>query len=330
MTTDLMEKLDALGPGTDYTDAATYSFLDDDGEDGAPTPDAQTADDQAALTEQPQGVEVNGAEPEHAAPVADDQAPAAKVDGVLTRDGKHVIPFAVLEAERKSKDDLQRQLAEERAARQKLVDDIEAAKATKEVADKDASRRYSAEEIEEAAVDFPVMARMMTQQNELIDELSGIRTAVTSTKAQAAESDEDAGRASIQSDIDVNPLLAEWQAEGGSLWAQAVKLDAVLLEDPKWANKPRAERFAAVQKGIAATHGITPIHAPEPQAEPVAAKKTPATQTVQEVMPTLSDFGGRAAAAKDEFAADMPVGQMYDKAMSMDMSAIRRMVGIDY
>lgn len=164
---------------------------------------------------------------------------------------------------------------------------------------------------------------MMESQNALIDQLAEMRTAPAAAVRQ--EPDE---AAAVQAEIDNLPLLTRWQAKGGPVWAAAVELDQALQTDPVWSAKPQGERFAEVQRRVAEDLGI-PI--PTPQATTAApAPQNKAPAPIAAPSPSITDFNGSAPALPGARPLDgLAVGQAVDKAMSMSLEDIQRMVGVN-
>ena len=317
MTATNSQMLERLEGITDFTDPNAFNALYED--------EAGTA------TEASQGDTPNTGAPAAEATGESSAAPAAAetkadeaVDGVLTKDGKRVIPYDVLAEARKTATTNAQRAAELAEANRQLQEQIEALKTGKPepTTETTTKGKFSAERIAAAREDFPEMADMMEGQNALIDQLAAMRTAEAPAPRQA-QSDE---VSATQADIDNLPLLTRWQAKGGPVWATAVALDQQLQEDPVWSTKPQAERFAEVQRRVAEDLGIpTPSATPAP---PAAQTKPPAPLAAP--APSISDFNGSSPALPGSAPLDgLAVGQAVDKAMSMTLEQIQRMVGVN-
>lgn len=337
MTTDLTTRIEALDTSVDYTDPNTYAALLYGNEPAATTPNpsegvTETTAPAAAPAPTPAvAAPAPAAATESSATPAAAPSPASEVvDGVLTKDGKRVIPFAVLEETRKTAQASSQRAKDLAAANERMQAELEALRAGKATTSAPAPAGvYTADRIEEVRADFPEMAELMESHNRMQSELQSIRQAAPAPAPASTEADATAVR--IQSLIDQRPLLAEWQAQGSAMWEKACALDNELREDPAWSTKSEADRFAAVEASIAARYGLTVPStppAPTPAAAP-AAPTPPAIQQAAPVLPTLSDFGGTPVAVGDPLAG-LRVGQMVDAAMNMDMEQIRRMAGLPY
>ena len=311
--------------GVDVTDAAAIADLLDLHPDEAVSDTGETEGAVAAETETaPVAAEV-GAEavaPKESS-VSPDAATGTQNDiaGVLTKDGKHVIPHAVLSAERTEKIHWREAAAAERAraeqAEQKLEDAL-AGRSPKQEA-------LTEEIVAQREADFPEHGK------ELRAAFEQIKAAQASVKAQPARNIAQETQAEVaeaeQLDIAImaRPLLAQYRDRGGVVWARAVEMDNELAA----AHPDRNERFILVEQQLAAELGI-PVSTPIPQAAAKAAPARPrATPTPTAVMPTLTDFNGSGVSIKSDNPFEgISDGQMVDKAMNMNLNDLRAMVGL--
>lgn len=342
MTDTLSQKLEALDRGADFTDPNTYAALlygDEPADSPAPQPDApqgDTAPAPQATAPAPAPAEAPAAaaapSPDSSAsPAAAETTASEPVDGVLTKDGKRVIPYAVLEETRKTAQANAQRVRDLAEANERLQAELEAQKAGAAPQAPKAAP-YTPERIEQVKADFPEMAEMMEAHNRLLEEFQATRSA----PAPQAQPKDD-GASVVQALIDQHPLLSKWQAKQGIAWARAVEVDSALRDDAVWSAKTEAERFAEVERRVADELGVdipSPAAAAAPAAPP-AAPQTPTTpaaaiKTAAPVLPTLSDFGGQAPAVVHDPLAGLKAGQMVDKAMSMSEEELRRMVGLSY
>lgn len=315
MTATNSQMLERLEGITDFTDPNAFNALyEDEAGTAAEATQGDTPNTEAPAAE----VKVESSATPAAAETKADEA----VDGVLTKDGKRVIPYDVLAEARKTATTNAQRAAELAEANRQLQEQIEALKTGKPADPATQPKgRYSAERIAQVRDDFPEMAEMMESQNALIDQLAEMRTAPAAAVRQ--EPDE---AAAVQAEIDNLPLLTRWQAKGGPVWAAAVELDQALQTDPVWSAKPQGERFAEVQRRVAEDLGIpTPSATPAP---PAAQTKPPAPLAAP--APSISDFNGSSPALPGSAPLDgLAVGQAVDKAMSMTLEQIQRMVGVN-
>lgn len=265
-----------------------------------------------------------------AAPPEDSSAtPAAAPEnqtepaGVLTKDGKHVIPHFVLAEERRSKSLLQQQLTE---ANRKLQEQALLLESGGKPADKVG---YSDEQLAELETDFPQLLPLLNTVKELQANAAKNQSRAIPVNQEDVAAQEVAAQEAMDAAFAGRALLSKYRETGGVVWNRAVEIDNTLQKDPAFASKTMAERFAAVEQSLAAELGI-PLSTPKPQAAAQAAPARPrATPTPAEVMPTLTDFTGSGVSIKsaDPFngASD---GEMVDKAMNMNINDLRAMVGL--
>lgn len=320
MSETLTERIEALeSSGVDYSDPKTYADLLGYGEEGQE--DQPAAAEVQGETKEPAAQAEPPAQENSAAPAAAEEV-ETEAAGIATKDGKRVIPFAVLQDTRnkanelaKTVERLQRELEAKQAGTTTAKTDAQAAADASALSDEDLS---------DIEADFPAVAKLAQAYKALQAQVTEVKTA-SQKQADATQATADVD---LQALIDERPLLSKWQARGGAAWAEAVALDKELQADAQWANKPMAQRFEEVERRIAEDFGIQiakPAPAPAPKTGPAKAAEPVATT----VTPTLTDFNGRPAAVGDPMA-DMPVGKMVDTAMNMDMESLRRMAGLSY
>lgn len=370
-TQDIHTQIDSLdGKNVDYSDPNLYAQIlgydqdaGDEGQGGSQSADslietsqgdaaaaAATTVDGTAAAGQPDNTSQAAAAPAAAtsdstAVVTDQQGADQSqqgIDGVATRDGKRIIPYAVLEHERREKQqlkdqlkDLQQQLQAKAAGASTEAGDLADRAATNPDSLTDA-------ELQELEKDFPSLAKPMKVLRALTQKVEGLQQGSqapaaaqpTQQAAQAPVQPEDE-QAAFDNGIADNPLLAKWMSEGGREWQRAVAIDRVLSADPENANLTYSQRFAKVQAMVAAEFGIQAPAAPKPApaggAKPAsAAAAAPAQPQTQQVMPTLTDLGGMGVSVSKDPLDGMTPGQMVDAAMDMSEEQLRRMAGLSY
>lgn len=234
------------------------------------------------------------------------ETPAEPTGDVLSRDGKHTIPFSVLETARaKAQAETQaRQEAEARVAElQELATRLEAqvnaaktgdeAPATSSVTEDSAS--VSQEELDALRDDFPALAKVLEAQMATVSRLQE-QLAIVSKAEQARQADAEKDvQASVQELIDANPKLLHLQTNDPEGWAAAIALDDTFRADPKLAELGTAERFNKVVAAYEAAHGAIAV----PQ-----AKTSPSKQSKASTVPvSMSAIPGGTPPAVDEAAA---------------------------
>lgn len=314
----LADKLEDLDPGTDFQDPNVYADLlgyNDESAPEAQAPQGETEPAAAAPAEQPQS---------SPAPAAAEK-PEGEIAGALTKDGKHVIPYSVVQDLRTTTATQAARIAELTASIERMQAEVTAKANGTPTESTGEAPQFSAAELDDMA-DFPVLAKLVQGYRALEAELQSVKATQAAPAAARGPSASDIE--ATQAAIDTQPLLSKWQAKGGELWAQAVALDTQLQSDPQWAGKPMTERFAEVQRRVANEYGFS---VPSASSGPAPAPKPGSTPTpeAREVLPTLTDFGGGAVAAADP-TSGMTRGQMVDRAMNLSVEEIRKSVGLTY
>lgn len=131
--------------------------------------------------------------------------------------------------------------------------------------------------------------------------------------------------------IAANPLIAKWMGEKGPEWKRAAALDRTLRDDPTTSHLSYAERFARVQRSVAAEFGIALPSTPAPAAAaaPAAAPATaPAVRTAP--MPSLSDMGGAAPQSNEDAVNSATAVDLLASAERMSDAELMRFAGIGY
>lgn len=329
---DLATRLEAVNSDADFSDPNLYAKLLGYDQEGAavPAPAAEQTTTQGETAAPAPATEAAPAAPDSTQPPASAETTAEpEIAGALTKDGKHVIPYSVVQDLRTTTTKQAERIAELQAAMERMQAERQAqaegtsTAATQAQADA-AAVQFSEDELADLEA-IPAAAKLVKGFQALQQQLATMQSA----PPQHAQTQPAPNVEAVQSAIDANPLLVKWQAKGGELWQRAVEMDAQLQRDPQWAGKPMAERFAQVQKLVADDYGI-PVQS-APSAPPAAAQqpRPAASPAVRETMPTLSDFAGGPMAVGDPMAG-MSAAQMTDKAMSMSVEDLRKMVGLSY
>lgn len=324
---ELSQRL-AAAEGQDFTDPNFFleQLYGDQGNEDPQPPQGETATteqttapaaDPPAQAEsgQPPGAAAQGNEPE--------------IAGVLTRDGKHFMPYRVVEDLRSTA----RTQAERIAELQAAVERMEAEKAaradgTSTEASQQQANADALQFTEDELADLeavPAAAKLVKGFQAMQAELERLKTAAPAAQQSTVQA---GAIRETQDAIDRNPLLARWQAKGGELWQQAVELDKQLEHDPAWAGKPMFERFAEVQRRVAEDYGIPVPSTSGGTTAPAPNPPRPQARTPSAPAPTASDFNGSTVAG-DQLEG-LSRGQMVDRAMKMSVEELRASVGLSY
>jgi hypothetical protein len=234
-------------------------------------------------------------------------------DGIATKDGKHIIPYSVLQADRERARRAEEALAE---SQRKLADLEAAAKSGQGVKDGEAAAPnqaddLSAEDLETLKEDFPTVYKgimAMKKQAEMLEaQLKPVQATVQQQEQDAQRTQADL----VQEAIDATPKLAHIKAQDPEAFALAAQFDNTLKASPQWAGKTLEERFAKVIEMVESANGVINVPGQSTQsssqktaeqlkteAKAIAAAQAKATKT--NVPTSLSDFpAGQHAAADD-------------------------------
>lgn len=290
----------------------------------------------AAPTAATPAVEAVQAESE---PVEKTQTPTepteAEAAGVATKDGKHVIPYSVLQSEREQK-------VRANTLLQEMTQRVTALEQSLQAAAKGANTGAAPRAAEAVAADATAMSDADLEA--LREDFPTVYKALKATMAHAAvleaqvreqasfrQEVEGASQRdvemTVQEAIDSVPKLAHLQASDPQTFALAQQFDDTLKNTPAWASKPMADRFAKVIEMVESTNGAIDLPGskskqspPAPnaedlkkQAQAVAAAATKAAKT--NVPTSLSEFpvGEPAAQTETEALENMTHAQLAEK-----------------
>ncbi|ECA5249407.1 hypothetical protein ELS07_12540 [Salmonella enterica subsp. enterica serovar Lomalinda] len=227
--------------------------------------------------------------------------PQEDVTGILTRDGKHVIPYDVLEAERTGRQRveqeaflLKQQLAEEQRKIDLLTSQIKQAGMTPDPLPEDT--RISDEQIARIKEEYPEVANALTLMARKYDYL----------QARIQEAQQVPQENPVVQAMNAVPDLVDWQRSDPDKFAVAIHLDEKLQTEPAWKDKPLTERFAEVARRTRAAYGEVPSHSVVEQDKnqkvlAAAADKVAKADAAAAVPDSPSDLGNTAAVPQDKF-----------------------------
>lgn len=352
----MQERINALNPDTmDWNDAAAYAALgigagDDDGPiDESQIEQGDTDVQQAAAAPASAPAAAPAAAPapsESSAPPAAASASESgeQVEGVATADGRRVIPYAVL---RQTREEARHFRDENERLRQQLE---EATKSAAGTGQQDLVARANAapetltdEDLAELEQDYPTLSKALkaikatqAQVQQLAQAPAPAAPApAAAPAAQAAQQAE--GEEEFDAAIAASPLISKWMTDKGPEWDRARAIDRVLLEDPKTANLTFAQRFAKVERMVAAEFEI-PLPSktqPNPAAPPAAAAPAapaaaPAAPVRASALPTLTDLGGTPPASGEDAINSKTAADLLAATNNMSEEQLMRMAGVIY
>lgn len=343
MTTEneLANRLDNLPDDFNFEDSnalAQAMGVDmNDEDDAAGQPQGDTASAPAAAPAAPAAAAPAAAPAAVAAVAPSAQAdgsatPAAaaadpvQVDGVLTKDGKHTMPYAVLQgARREALENRQRAEALEETNRQ-LQEQIEALKTGQPSGESE----FTAEQLAQVEADFPQLAPYIKTIKTLTDQVAELRQSPTQARPDPRSQIDQQLDAQAQLDaaLAARPLLSKYSEQGGVVWSRAVEIDKALINDPAFAGKSLTERFAETERRLADELGIPVPGAPKTTQTTVSAAAIDAAP--RSGPSTLSDITGTAPAVdRDVWDDRLPIDSLA-AAEKLSDEGLMRMAGLSY
>jgi len=290
--------------------------------------------------------------------VKDGGTPATeKVDGVLAKDGKNVIPFSVLEEARQKAEaervahaealeratKAERELAEMRAAQaqvasSKRVDDLKAELAEIE---KDIADAKALEEKDVPEITRPMMRTLERQKRDIEDRIKAESDAAAKqaedAKREAQEREErdrtttlEAEQAKANEAVEGNPTLRYWREKNPAMFDLAAVEDERLRgeRNAEYMAMSYADRFAHVVAGMEKRYGKAEI--PAEFLKPASSGKGETKETGGIKSMTLSDLPGGAPPAQGDarienmsnFEIGRHVNRLMDKGILDPMALV--------
>ena len=242
---------------------------------------------------------------------------------VLSKDGKHTIPYEVLENQRARARALEqenqqlRTIQAERDKLQALLDkhqiDINA----------DNLENLTDEALAEIADEFPLVGKGF---NRLFAEINQLKQTVAKTTAPV-----DPGVSDVRKVFNSVPELVAWEAGDPDRLDYAIAKDKELMADPLWAEKPVRDRFLeAVRRTTSAFGDVVPAKT-EPASKPDPVK-TKETDTLPN-SPSEIGNGLRESATRGtpEYYANLSTSQLQTEMARMSSAELDRLLSsIDF
>ena len=240
------------------------------------------------------------AEAAAAASVPTDAAPAKEQEApILSKDGKHTIPYDVLKSERDKRQAAEGQMADYQARIDALQAQLASGQApTPAAAAPQAQAPISDEELAVLREDFPAFAKVLEAQMAQVSKLEAALTDLTGKEAAREAETAQTVASTVQELIDANPKLLHLQTKDPEGWKKAIDLDNYLQTQP--GNPDMAARFVKVVAAYEAINGVITVPAAPvvPAVQDKEAAKAAAKQILDGVKPavpaSLSDLPGGA------------------------------------
>lgn len=254
---------------------------------------------------------------------SDDSTAAEPERVVLSKDGKHTIPYEVLENARNRAQKLEQenqQLQAITGERDKLQALLEKHGIDMNAEDLDGK---TDDELQELADDFPVVGKVIAKQAQKIQELEG------KLNQQQSEPAANSGKTAVVQAFESIPELVSWQAGDKDRLEYAVAKDAELMSDPIWQDKPVRERFLEAVRRTQSAFGDKPTVQPGQQQHRKQAKQADGLPN------SPSELGNsvRESSAKGtpEYYASLSPSELQREMLGMSPDAIDQLLrSIDY
>ena len=254
---------------------------------------------------------------------SDDPTAAEPERVVLSKDGKHTIPYEVLENARNRAQKLEQenqQLQAITGERDKLQALLEKHGIDMNAEDLDGK---TDDELQELADDFPVVGKIIAKQAQKIQELEG------KLNQQQSEHGANSGKTAVVQAFESIPELVSWQAGDKDRLEYAVAKDAELMSDPIWQDKPVRERFLEAVRRTQSAFGDKPSTQPGQQQQRKQAKQGDGLPN------SPSELGNsvRESSAKGtpEYYASLSPSELQREMLGMSPDAIDQLLrSIDY
>ena len=254
---------------------------------------------------------------------SDDSTAAEPERVVLSKDGKHTIPYEVLENARNRAQKLEQenqQLQAITGERDKLQALLEKHGIDMNAEDLDGK---TDDELQELADDFPVVGKVIAKQAQKIQELEG------KLNQQQSEPGANSGKTAVVQAFESIPELVSWQAGDKDRLEYAVAKDAELMSDPIWQDKPVRERFLEAVRRTQSAFGDKPSAQPGQQQQRKQAKHGDGLPN------SPSELGNsvRESSAKGtpEYYASLSPSELQREMLGMSPDAIDQLLrSIDY
>lgn len=234
--------------------------------------------------------ETKASEPEKSDVVMDEKV-------IVTRDGKHEIPYSVLANERARNVQLQRELEELKKAKAEEAVTEDPSETDGQSTDMDEDLEFFKEEFGEEAAEaerkrrarYAEMEKRQKELEQKIEENNKWREQLETKREDEIVNE-------VNEAIDSIPQLREWRDSDDPMWQAAVALDNRLSQDPDNSGLSFKERFSMVVERLT---GQKPTQKPEQNTK--AALEQKLAQTKPSSLPnSLSDIPGGQAPAQSE------------------------------
>lgn len=244
---------------------------------------------------------------------------------VLSKDGKHTIPYEVLEHARTKAATLEQenqQLKVVQAERDKLQAVLDKHGIN---LDADKAEGMSDEELASLSEDFPSVGKAFSR---LIGEIDALK------KSQSQDDTPEAtGKSAARLALESIPELVLWEKNDQDRMDYAKSKDVELMADPLWQSKPVRERFLEAVRRTSSAFGDVkdPV---KPEDKPTQAQQ-PAKKAKEDSLPNSpSDIGNSvretATRGTPEYYAGLSTSQIQAEMSGMSTEDIEKLLNASY
>ena len=240
---------------------------------------------------------------------------------VLSKDGKHTIPYEVLENQRKRAQALEAEnqqlkaIAAERDKLQAALDKNGIQLTAEEVEGK------TDDELAELMEDFPAIGKVFAKYSNRINELEG-------RLAEKAQPETNA-KNEVMTAFESIPELVSWKEGDQDRLDYAIARDAELMSDPIWQAKPVRERFLEAVRRTQSAFGDKPSAQPGQQQQRKQAKQDDGLpNSPSELGNSVRESSARGT---PEYYASLSPDELQREMLGMSPDAIDQLLrSIDY
>lgn len=237
------------------------------------------------------------------------KAAAEPVKEVLAQDGKHIIPYSVLERERN-------RAVQAEATAAALAEEVKQLQAGKKPDADSAAAALSEEDLAQLDQDLPGVAKVIRAQMSMIEQLTGTVKGIKAGQDVQERSAEqvriDAEEAAIAANPELVALRTAMDAKdpkATARWNTVVDAYSALQNDPDLVGLPTADLINRAAQGVKTLYGgnLLPAGTATPQAQ-AASPATPTDAALQSKADAALAAAEKAGTAVPHSLGDIPGG----------------------
>lgn len=294
---------ESLATGTEPEDQADGKQAAGQGQEDAATQANKQGDSNGAAPG-------TGKEGDEGAQKQEEGAAAAQPAGesvVLAKDGKHTIPYSVLERERETRIRAEAMVVELNA---KMAADQHAAESGKGKGTRDLSEIVDEEVMAQLREESPQLADKIQKLVDLAKTQGEELKAAQPARDQAAYESRVQHMVSVEDAIAANPTLYHVRQHDPATFTAIAQFDTMLQQQDQWKDKPLPERFGAALRMYEAANGAIEVPGTQQaKPNPPAAQHQPA-DTAKRVDEAVAKAKAAASQTGPSTLSDIPGGSM--------------------